>query len=349
MNGALVPGMGPALQVGESSEADADDGTLSVTGPIALTGTTTATLTGGTGVTLKATTGTAHLDSGSSTDRAQVIANGASGGSVAVYTGGTLRLTLAASGNLVVGSATESAWDETGVGNVIQGPSTAIAWGISGTTGDLYICSNNYFDGAWKRKGIGEACQLDCYQGEFLFRTATSGAAGAAITWTPAATIDVLGRFIVGATAKVITAIADGVHVVRATTSANVVGGRSTATTSGSLFTVTGHNGSTEVASIKFDAGGATDSGDVVIGTRPTGGSIITRFTVTNSGNVVCGNGGIATNATDGFLMIPGMAGAPSGTPVTFSGRAALVYDYTNNKLYAYNYGATAWKSVTLT
>lgn len=49
---------------------------------------------------------------------------------------------------------------------------------------------------------------------------------------------------------------------------------------------------------------------------------------------------------TDGFLYLPTCAGAPSGTPTAYTGRVALVYDTTNNKLMAYN---GAWKGVTLT
>ena len=35
--------------------------------------------------------------------------------------------------------------------------------------------------------------------------------------------------------------------------------------------------------------------------------------------------------------------GTPTGTPTTYTGRCALVYDTTDNKLYVYN---GAWKGV---
>lgn len=66
---------------------------------------------------------------------------------------------------------------------------------------------------------------------------------------------------------------------------------------------------------------------------------------VTAKGNVVPGSAALATNATDGFTYIESCAGTPTGTPTAFTGRVPLVYDTTNNKLYAYN---GAWKSVTL-
>jgi len=58
-------------------------------------------------------------------------------------------------------------------------------------------------------------------------------------------------------------------------------------------------------------------------------------------GNVVCGAGAIATNATDGFLNIPSCAGPPTGTPTAYTGRIPLVYDSTNDVLYLYRSG---WK-----
>lgn len=57
------------------------------------------------------------------------------------------------------------------------------------------------------------------------------------------------------------------------------------------------------------------------------------------SGNVVMGNAAVATNATDGFLYVPGCAGTPTGTPTAYTGRVPIVVDTTNNKLYFYSGG----------
>ncbi len=68
---------------------------------------------------------------------------------------------------------------------------------------------------------------------------------------------------------------------------------------------------------------------------------------VTVNGTFVVNNGGsaLATTATRGFIYVPACAGAPTGTPVTNTGTVAIVYDTTDNRLYAYN---GAWKAVTL-
>lgn len=62
------------------------------------------------------------------------------------------------------------------------------------------------------------------------------------------------------------------------------------------------------------------------------------------SDSVVCTGGGTLANAaTDGYLYIPQMAGAPTGTPRNRPSSNAIVYDTTNNKLWIYN---GAWRGV---
>lgn len=57
------------------------------------------------------------------------------------------------------------------------------------------------------------------------------------------------------------------------------------------------------------------------------------------TGAVVIG-GALSTAATDGFLYVSTCAGTPTGTPTTYTGRAPIVIDTTNNKLYFYSGGA---------
>ena len=90
---------------------------------------------------------------------------------------------------------------------------------------------------------------------------------------------------------------------------------------------------------------GTTSTGDTALG--GLSGSEVTIFyasgseraRIDNSGNIICGTAAIATNATNGFLYVPGCAGTPTGTPTTYTGRVPIVVDTTNNKLYFYSGG----------
>jgi len=75
------------------------------------------------------------------------------------------------------------------------------------------------------------------------------------------------------------------------------------------------------------------------------GGSTTEAMRIDSPGNIVIGTAALSTTATDGFLYIPTCAGTPTGTPTTYTGRAPMVLDTTNNKLYLYNGG---WKGVTI-
>jgi Protein of unknown function (DUF2793) len=74
-------------------------------------------------------------------------------------------------------------------------------------------------------------------------------------------------------------------------------------------------------------------------------GTLTQAMKIDSSSNVVVNTAAIATTATNGFLYIPTCAGAPTGVPTTYTGRAPIVFDTTNNKLCIYN---GTWKTVTL-
>lgn len=61
------------------------------------------------------------------------------------------------------------------------------------------------------------------------------------------------------------------------------------------------------------------------------------RLECDGAGNVIIGEAAIATTATDGFLYVPTCAGTPTGVPTAKTGRAPIVVDSTNHKLYFYD------------
>lgn len=93
---------------------------------------------------------------------------------------------------------------------------------------------------------------------------------------------------------------------------------------------------------------GASDMpGRLVFYTTPDGSAtLMERMRITNAGNIVLGTqSALATNASDGFTYIPTCAGAPTGTPTSYTGKVAMVFDTTNNRLYVYD---GAWISTLL-
>jgi hypothetical protein len=76
-----------------------------------------------------------------------------------------------------------------------------------------------------------------------------------------------------------------------------------------------------------------------------TSSTPIQRQLIDNKGNVVINTNSVSSAATDGFLYLTTCASAPTGTPTTYAGRSALLFDTVNNKLWAYN---GAWKGVVL-
>lgn len=69
------------------------------------------------------------------------------------------------------------------------------------------------------------------------------------------------------------------------------------------------------------------------------GGNLVAFFNALNGRSIVFGEL-LATNATSGFVYVPTCAGTPTGGPEIYTGRAPIVIDTTNNKLYFYSGGA---------
>ena len=90
------------------------------------------------------------------------------------------------------------------------------------------------------------------------------------------------------------------------------------------------------------------DAADLVYQTATdvSGAGSVERMRLYSSGDVRLGTGSaLATTATVGFLLVSGCAGTPTGNPANDSaGSIALVYDTTNNLLYANDGGG--WVAV---
>lgn len=66
---------------------------------------------------------------------------------------------------------------------------------------------------------------------------------------------------------------------------------------------------------------------------------------ITATATALGGVGALATGATAGHVFIPSCAGTPTGTPSAIpTGKIALQYDSTNNRIYAFNAGT--WRSI---
>lgn len=105
--------------------------------------------------------------------------------------------------------------------------------------------------------------------------------------------------------------------------------------------------GNRRMAAISAISRGATANNrgaDLDIYTRPNAGALrqVASF-LSVAGFSVDVGANLATNATDGFIYIPACAGTPTGVPTARTGAIPLVYDLTNNILYAYSNGA--WRA----
>jgi hypothetical protein len=94
----------------------------------------------------------------------------------------TNAMTIDNSGNVGIGNTTPEAWGS--AYSVLQLGGAAAVWGHSGTAG--YLSQNVYNDTGYKYLTTSGASLILMNGGEFKFRTAASGSADAAITWTEA-------------------------------------------------------------------------------------------------------------------------------------------------------------------
>lgn len=119
------------------------------------------------------------------------------------------------------------------------------------------------------------------------------------------------------------------------------------------LYGIIGASAPKAIFAGPLGVGGGEPAGN--IGLRVTGQGSTTTHTIygtDNGGNVnidILDNGSVllgrtapATNATVGFVYVPGCAGQPTGTPTTQAGYVPIQFDITNSQFWIYTGGA--WK-----
>ena len=114
---------------------------------------------------------------------------------VSLSTGGTERLQVDSSGNLGLG-VTPSAWASS-----IKAIQFGAVSSLSGDTGTVSVNNNSYYTGT-NQVYLTNAAASQYYQnnGSHVWRTAGSGTAGNAISFTQAMTLDASGNLLIGAT-----------------------------------------------------------------------------------------------------------------------------------------------------
>lgn len=85
----------------------------------------------------------------------------------------------------------------------------------------------------------------------------------------------------------------------------------------------------------------SNSSSDLIISSNGSSGQ--PALSIMGNSNIVPGIGAISTTAITGFMYLPTCAGRPTGTPTSYTGRAAVVIDTTNNQLCYYNPSTSAW------
>jgi hypothetical protein len=234
------------------------------------------------------------------------------------------KMRLDSSGNLGLG-VTPSAWNT--AYRAIDMGSGAIMATPNGS--DIYYTQNAYYGtgNTWVYKFSGTlAARYQQVAGVHSWLTAPSGTAGNTISFTQAMTLDASGRLLLG------------------TTSATGASMDIQGSAAGALTLLNIQNTSIDVAAISRLAIGSQGANWFIDNERNGGLLKFSRgaslyLTMDNVGNIIQGSGAIATNATDGFLYVPGCAGTPTGTPTAYTGRVPIVVNTTNNKLYFYSGG----------
>ena len=121
-------------------------------------------------------------------------------------TNNATKMTLDSAGNLGLG-VTPSAW-ESGFKSI----SLATFASFAADSASTYVSSNIYYNGGWKYVGTGHASNYYQNEGAHVWRTAASGTAGNAISFTQAMTLDASGNLGIGTTSPATSLTVSGAN-----------------------------------------------------------------------------------------------------------------------------------------
>ena len=203
-------------------------------------------------------------------------------------TSGTQRMTLDSSGNLGLG-VTPSAWGGAVAMQVQRGSINSYA------SLDLQVSQNSYYDGSgYKYIASSFATTYSQYNGQHIWRTAPSGTAGNAISFTQAMTLDASGNLGVGTTSPAWKLDVDGIIASRSgslsglrfQTAANGYNGFVLYETSSNSIIVNNYNaGPITFKTSDTERARIDSSGNLLVGTTSAGG---VGFSLTNNAGAVC-------------------------------------------------------------
>ena len=283
-----------------------------------------------------------------------VKAGGANSGKYALAVenaAGTSLAYLDSSGNLGLG-VTPSAWNSPVKAFQIGSRTSISDAGVFGST----LGNNTYNDALGIDRYIvnGFASGYSQVSGQHRWFTAPSGTAGNAISFTQAMTLDASGNLGIGTTLPFTRtdSASSRSTTLNSIAAFNTMAISATDTTPFAVGVGGGINFRAQLSSTSYSTYAAIWSfresatisdykGSLIFGTSDNNdGYPEERARIDSGGNVVIGTAALATNATNGFVYVPGCAGTPTGVPTAFTGRVPIVVDTTNNKLYFYSGGA---------